>query len=77
MAVARMITGTIGRREDMASTRTAARAMPGKDMRTSRTRMTTSPIHLRLVAAIAPRTEARARAMPVALRPTTSETLAP
>ena len=72
------ITATIGSPEaDMASTSTAASAIPGKDMTTSSTRMTTSPIHLRLVAAMAPRTAARARAMPVALKPTTRETRAP
>ena len=46
-------------------------------MSTSSTRMTSSPTHLRPVAATAPRTPASARAIPVALSPTTSETRAP
>ena len=72
-----MMTGSIGRRVDIAETRTAARAMPGKDMTTSSTRMRVSAIHLRDVAATAPRTAATTRARPVAVSPTTSETLAP
>ena len=72
-----MMTGSIGKRVDIAETSTAASAMPGKDMMTSRTRMRVSAIHLRDVAAMAPRTEATRRARPVAVRPTTSETLAP
>ena len=77
MAMEMMMTGSIGRRVDIAETSTAARAIPGKDMTTSSTRMRVSATHLREVAATAPSTEATRSARPVAVSPTTSETLAP
>ena len=72
-----MMTGRIGRRVDIAETSTAASAMPGKDMTTSSRRMRVSEIHLREVAATAPRTQATMSASPVAASPTTSDTRAP
>ena len=54
-------------------TRMAARAMPGMDMMTSRTRMMTSETALRATAATAPMTEPRTSANAVAPKPITSE----
>ena len=54
-------------------TKVAARAMPGKDMMTSRMRMMTSETHLRETAAIEPMIEPRINANAVAPRPMISE----
>ena len=56
-----------------AMTNVAARAMPGKDMTTSSTRMMTSDTHLRDTAATAPMMEPHTRAKAVAPRPMISE----
>ena len=58
-------------------TSTAASAMPGTDMITSRTRMMTSDTHLRVTAARAPTTEPVTSAKSVAPKPMTSEILPP
>ena len=54
-------------------TNTAAKAMPGNDMTTSRMRMMTSDTHLRDTAAMEPMMEPHTSAKPVAHRPMTSE----
>ena len=54
-------------------TKTAARAMPGTDMMTSRMRMMVSETALRETAARAPRMEPSTSAMNVAPKPMTSE----
>ena len=56
-----------------AMTNVAARAMPGKDMTTSSTRMMTSDTHLRDTAATAPMMEPQMSANAVAPRPMMSE----
>ena len=58
-------------------TRTAAKAMPGTDMITSRTRMMTSETHLRVTAASAPTMEPVTRANSTEPKPMTSEILPP
>ena len=54
-------------------TNVAAKAMPGKDMMTSRMRMITSETHLRATAAIEPMIEPKIKANAVAPKPITSE----
>src|SRR5690625_3905744 len=59
------------------ATNTAASAMPGKDMITSRMRISTSEASFAAVAAIEPITAATTRAPAVAARPITSEERVP
>ena len=54
-------------------TNTAAKAMPGTDINTSRTRMMISEIHVRLTAATAPMITPRIRAKRIESRPITNE----
>ena len=55
------------------TTKVAARAMPGNDMMTSRTRMMTSETPLRATAAMEPIIEPQTKAKAVAPRPITRE----
>src|SRR5699024_9534197 len=72
--IAKMITGS---ELPNTATNTAASAMPGKDMITSRMRISTSEASLAAVAAIEPITAATTRAPAVAARPITSEERVP
>ena len=66
-----------GRELPKTATNTAAKAMPGKDMMMSSTRISTSETALPAVAAMDPNTEAATIAAAVAHRPITSDDRAP
>ena len=72
--MARMMTGRVVPNTEM---KTAASAMPGKDMTMSMIRMITSEIHLRETAATEPITAPHSSAKAVAANPMTSEYRAP
>ena len=72
--MARMMTGN---EVPKTATNTAASAMPGKDMITSRTRMRISDGQRAAVAAKEPSSDATTSAMPVAHRPMSSDDRAP
>ena len=68
-----MVMMMTGRELPNTATKTAARAMPGKDMMMSRMRITTSETHLFETAAMEPKIAAQARAKRVAQIPMMSE----
>ena len=72
-----MVSTRTGRDCPNTVTNTTARAMPGKDITMSKSRISTSEVHLPEVAAMAPNTAAASKATAVDARPITSEELAP
>gem|GEM_PF-5930675 len=68
-----MVAIKMGSERPNTATKTAASAMPGKDMMMSNTRIKISAVHFLAVAAIEPSTRATNNAKPVAPKPMVRE----